>query len=186
MALNGNYINNEYTSVKVIDDPELGKLISVKKLLKRTTLRSGNEINTYSAAVIVEHENKGTYPGTSIDLTAGMIFQSTSMNGITVYRIKSHYHKAVLKDSRFRLNSVYQIATQSGPGYTNSGAQTTCNDQHSFTTSYPISGTTYSRNTGFSNWVLNSDGSGGGTIATLTYQRVDTGQIYTVSLPIDL
>lgn len=183
MALKGKCVNNDITSVKVTENADKTIIVTVKKHLKSTKLKSGAIIDNYSATAtgtrsLTDHDSSST-----VTLTSGMNYTTKVFNGLTVYKITSYYNKPVINDTSFRLYSVNSSATQSAAtAFTETGMPTMADDSAQFSVNYPVSGNTNSRSTGFVKYVLLSDAGGGGVNSTVKYQRNSTGTVYTFNL----
>ncbi|MDD2587048.1 MAG: hypothetical protein PHT79_10560 [Syntrophomonadaceae bacterium] len=213
MALEGNLVNNKHTKVQVSKDDEK-TVVTIKKLLKQRELRNGtieedhlilstayltnvdnNPQSTDSSdqasplGYIEEDENDHPETSYTVGMTVGIYYSTyTSETGQVAYKITSYLNRPVLKDSDFRLYSVYTFASYSGQGFSATGRPLAyVSDMDDFTVDYPQSGKTNTKSSGFTEYVVVIDGvSGGGVNAKLKYQRIIDSKIYTYGFPVDL
>lgn len=131
--------------------------------------------------------NSGSY---TVKMTVKMNYEIYIKNNVNHYKITSATYTPTILDSKFTLTGINSTIGYSGSGYiyNSSTGKYTATSYKAVSTSYsktnPSSGSTYSKSTGFTFYVLVSDYSGGGVNSSLSYKRISDGATYKLTLPL--
>ncbi len=188
MAKKGHLINDQQTKVEILPSQADEFQVKITKKLKETSYLSGEIVENYVTTVTGEKYETGTSGAATVKMRVGFYYDRATFDNITCYKITSYYTDAYRLDNTFRLTKLTSLAGQMGFGYKDDGTRITSNGvTSSFTKEYPVSGTRYSKNTGFNFYIDNNAVSTSGSVTSqLYYQRNTGGTVYSYELDVSL
>lgn len=188
MAKQGNLVNNAITQVSKYTTSDSSGY-KIKKLMSENVLSNGQTV--YNIALIDSGETGKTYTSGSytVQYYVHINFQHQVFSGSAYesYKIINYSCKCTLLDTSFIMTKLTQFASAAGTGHNaNGGRVVNISEQSSYSVSNPVSNTTYSKSSGFTNWPDdNGSGySGTGVLTTLTYKHGTTSYNFEKSVKV--
>lgn len=170
LALEGQFVNNDYTTVEVKENSEDDtQIIEITKLLSKMTLEDGQELTEYSknATIVTNVSNqtdaaKTNYPKrttllASVSNPTGGSKSEYSGDGKVSIKVDLNYYKIVVNGtSAYRLN-FYKLTPAVNVALTSITSITS--EARSYGTGYLIDGTPYTKTetTGINTWTNPTD-----------------------------
>lgn len=191
-VLSEDYVDGELVKQEVMSLQEIGVNQSVLDTLDENSLNeliinSATDTNIMPFASTGDKGIESTEDSLTVKIKVRMYYDIYVANNNDHYKITSVTYTPSLLDSRFSLTSISSNIGYSGSGYKYSNGSynktTFANESTDYSNSTIKSGSTYTKTTTFSFYVLSTDYSGGGVNTTLNYKRTSDGKTFSIKTP---